>query len=155
MPLYDRGCQTCGWTAIDVLEAVYAPAPVCPTCGATTARIWITTSTAVIGDEMDHVQVNGTREPIRFRSKQARKRWLKAQGLNECVRHIDPQEGHSKHTTNWGSVYDPYTAANVKELLERAFHAGPVEPDLPLLPIKTTVRELSRAEAKQYAKRTT
>src|SRR5678816_3280089 len=76
----------------------------------------------VIGDEMDHIQVNGCKTPIRFRSKSERRAWLKAQGLEECVRHVEnPATGKSKFTTDWSKMTDPYTMGYKRELLERAF----------------------------------
>lgn len=74
----------------------------------------------VVGDEMDHVQVNGTREPIRFRSKQARKRWMKANGLRECAYHIGLDgSDKSKHTRRWEAM-DAQTLENARILVERA-----------------------------------
>jgi hypothetical protein len=75
---------------------------------------------------MDHLQINGLKEPRRFRSKAERKRALKEAGFVEANCHV-PRYGSDKglDTTNWAAQYDPYTAANVKELLERAFQQTP------------------------------
>jgi hypothetical protein len=133
---------------------VTAAAPPCPLCGVTTARAWLTTPAAVIGDEMDQVITNGTKVPIRFRSRTAFKHWLKAEGLQQVGHHVGLL-GSDKNpqTTNWAASYDPYTAANVKLLLERAFHAGPSEPPVEPLHVTTTIRDLSREEAQQYVRR--
>lgn len=156
MPLFDRICNVCAWQAVDVWEPVTYAAPVCPSCGATTVRAWLSKSSAVIGDEMDHVQVNGTRTPIHFTSKAERKRWMKEQGYHDATRHVgEAGSDHSKHTTNWAASYDPYTAANVKLLIERAFHAGTThEAEEPLLPHATFVeRDATPEEVRKYAAR--
>lgn len=136
MPFYDRSCPGCDWQAIDLLEPVHVDAPACPQCGGVTVRAWLTTPSAVIGDEMDHVQINGLKTPRRFTSKAERKRWMKEAGYHEAVRHVgEAGTDRSKHTSNWAAYYDPYTAANAKLLIERAFHAGTThEPDEALLP---------------------
>jgi hypothetical protein len=125
MPLYDRICR-CGWTAIDVWEPIAAPTHACPDCGHLTERAWLTKTTTVIGDECDFVQHNGTPVPIRFRSKAEFARWKKEHGYTNVDTHIGkPGSDKSPFTTNWAASYDPYTAANVKELLERAFQQTP------------------------------
>jgi hypothetical protein len=79
-------------------------------------------SATVIGDEMDHWQVNGTKTPIHFTSKAERKAWLKAAGYEEFVRHQPlPGTDKSAHTSDWSRVTDPYTMNYKRELLERAF----------------------------------
>lgn len=107
---------------------------------------------AVHGDEMDHVQVNGTREPIRFTSKAERRAWLKANGLEEAVRHV-PLAGSDKspHTIDWTSRMDPYTANNVRILLERAFHAGVATEDPPMS-VTTEIHDLTPEEQRRYAR---
>jgi hypothetical protein len=134
MPLYDRTCTVgCGWQAVDRWEPVQTVSPLCPACSAPTVRAWLTKATSVIGDEIDHVQVNGTKTPIRFRSKQDRKRWLKEQGYREYDTHQgDVGSDKSKHTTSWTQSYDAYTAENVRILLERAFTQPAVRTDAPL-----------------------
>lgn len=83
----------------------------------------------VIGDEMDHWQVNGTKTPIHFRSKSERKAWLKATRQEEFVRHVEnPATGKSAHTTDWSKMTDPYTMNYKRELLERAFKQRPTPP---------------------------
>lgn len=152
MPLYDRKCD-CGWQAVDVWEAVHAENPPCPTCGEPTQRAWFTKASTVIGDAMHHWQKNGTKTPILFTSKLERKRWLKANNYREVDTHV-PEQGSdkSKFTTNWAAQYDPYTANNVKILLERAFKA-PIIPDEPLdMTIHTYTGTLTTEEAERYVK---
>jgi hypothetical protein len=84
----------------------------------------------VIGDEMDHWQVNGTKTPIHFKSKSARRAWLKATGQEEFVRHQPlPGTDKSAHTSDWSRVTDPYTMNYKRELLERAFAQKPSRPE--------------------------
>jgi hypothetical protein len=129
MPTYDRQCPDCGWIAIDLVEPVHVEAVRCPSCGAETQRAWLTKATTIIPDEIDHIQRNGTRDPIHFRSRQDLIRWRKQHGYEVNDSHVgEPGSDKSKHTMKWQS-YDPYTAANVKELLERAFAAPASEPD--------------------------
>jgi chitodextrinase len=134
MPLYDRTCTVgCGWSVVDVWEPVQTVSPSCPQCQAPTVRAWLTTATAIIGDEIDVVQHNGTREPIHFTSKQDRARWLTANGYRELDAHVgDIGSDKSPHTTNWTQRYDAYTAENVRILLERAFTQPARPPDQPL-----------------------
>lgn len=115
MPYYDRLCNRCGWLAVDALEACYADAPACPDCGTLTVRTWLTKPPTAIGDAMDHVQVNGLKEPRRFTSKQERRRWMKENGFREFVRHIDG----SPHTERWATM-DALTLANATALVTRA-----------------------------------
>lgn len=88
----------------------------------------------IIGDEMDHLQVNGTKTPIRFTSRQERKRWLNANDLVERDHHVpQPGKDSSPFTTDWSRSTDPQTAENVRILLERAFRDAKPEPvDEPL-----------------------
>ncbi len=127
MPLFDRVCSSCAWSEVDVWEPVYVdPPPSCPQCGAATARAWLTKPPAVVGDEMDHLQVNGLATPRRFRSKQEHKRWQKESGWVVKDTHVAPNgSDRSKFTTDWSRSYDPFTANNVRILLERAFHQAP------------------------------
>jgi hypothetical protein len=118
-PFYDKSCL-CGWIGIDVLERVNETDVACPDCGLPTKRIWITKPPTAIGDELDHVQVNGLREPRRFTSKIERARWMKENGFRDCTRHVgEDGTDKSRHTTRWATM-DKYTLQNAKELLERA-----------------------------------
>jgi hypothetical protein len=104
VPMYDRRCAFCGWTAIDRLEAIAAWILPCPECGQPTERAWLTKPPAAIGDEMDHVQVNGLNQPRRFRHKSERKRALKEAGWREYDAHCPtPGSDHDPHSVKWGA----------------------------------------------------
>lgn len=154
MPLYDRCCRNCGWEAIDVHEPINLAAPPCPVCGEKTERAWLTKPSAVMGDEMDVTIKNGTKEPIRFRSREAFKRWKQEHGYEDRVRHV-PLQGSdtSPHTTNWAAQYDPYTAENVRILIERAFQQSNHEPQMEPLHVNVTSGELSKEEVRKYVGR--
>lgn len=138
MPNYDRKCESCGWEAIDLVEPVNHPAPLCPDCGEPTVRAWLTRVSSVIGDEMDHWQVNGTRHPIHFTSKQDRRRWLKQTGQRECAYHVGADgSDKSPHTTRWAAM-DAYTLKNAQILLERAA-AEPTRNEPKEAPLHVTV----------------
>ncbi len=81
---------------------------------------------AVVGDEIDFVQHNGTPVPIRFRSRAEFKRWLKEHHyeVNDSHKPL-PGSDKSPFTSDWSRVYDAYTANNVRELMERAFQQKP------------------------------
>lgn len=97
----------------------------------------------VIGDECDFMQHNGTREPIRFRSKQEYKRWLKQHDYRIYDTHVgEPGSDKSKHSRNW-ATYDAYTAENIRILLERAFHSPHTEPPEPVMHIRPFIEERS------------
>lgn len=152
MPLYDRLCG-CGWQAIDCWESVNVTDVLCPLCGSKTDRAWLTKASAVIGDECDFVSHNGESQPIRFRSRAEHRRWLKEKGYRIKDEHKgEPGSDKSKHTSNWAAAYDPYTAENVRILIERAFHqtADPAEEPIQMN-IRTYTGEMTAAEAKKYA----
>ncbi len=119
MPLYDRVCEACGHVELDLWEKVQADAVPCPECGEPMPRAWLSTACAVVDDSMDHWQVNGTKHPIYFDSKQARKRWLKETSQYEYIKHVGIDSDKSKHTTRWEAM-DAYTLNNARILLERA-----------------------------------
>jgi len=109
----------------------------------------------VIGDEIDVVMRNGTREPIRFRSRGALKAWMQANGYVNNASHVPlPGTDKSPHTVNWTSRMDPYTAENVRILLERAFHAGTTfEDDDATVRVTPDIHEMTREEAARYVRR--
>lgn len=152
MPLFDRRCVSCDWTAIDIWEPVSAPNCPCPVCGTSTERAWLTKATTVVVDECDFVQHNGLKHPRRFRSKQEFKRWLRE---NHYAVH-DTHRGEndtdkSRFTKSWAQAYDPQTAENVRILLERAFSqpVGRSEPPLDMH-ISTEMRAATADELKHY-----
>ena len=106
MPIYDRRCPDCAHIEENLLERFSDPDPACPACGAPMARTILGKSANVIGDEMDHVQVNGCKTPIRFRSKYERKVYLKSHGWAEA--------GHDKC-----DAITQYTLDAAKALVER------------------------------------
>lgn len=155
-PFFDRKCGSCGTEIIDSFEPVTAPVIPCADCGELTERVWLTKPATVIGDEMDHVQVNGTATPIRFRSKGERRRWLKEHGWREKDE-FKPLLGSDKSKfgdKSW-ATNDPVTAANVKELLERAFQQKPERSAPPLnMRIRTYTGEMTTAEVQQHLEAT-
>lgn len=118
MPLYTVRCTARHES--EVLTGVEDRECPCPTCGAVTERIWKGKPPTVIGDECDVTQINGFKEPRRFRSKRERLRALKAAGLEECVRHR-PIHGSDKspHTMNHAQIMDPVTLENARILVSR------------------------------------
>lgn len=100
MPKYDFLCPACAQLREDV-TARYKEWPSCD-CGTPMEPFWVSSFPNIIGDEIDYVDTNMTREPIRFTSKAERKRMMKQLGLRERVEHV----GHdhtdkSPHTTRW------------------------------------------------------
>lgn len=58
--------------------------------------------TSVVGDECDFVQHNGTKTPIRFRSKLEFRRWCKEHNYRVQDTHVGEQgSDKSSHTTPW------------------------------------------------------
>jgi putative FmdB family regulatory protein len=153
MPNYDRLCPSCGWVAVDVLEPIAAPPVACPDCGAETQRVWLSAPPNVIGDEMDHVQVNGLRHPRRFRSKQEHKRWLKAEGFVIKDEH-KPLVGTDKspHSTRWASGGKQWLA-DAEALAQRNGTAEGIIPEEEHhWHIRWSEGTLSKEEAAKYAR---
>lgn len=151
MPLYDRRCAACAWQAIDVWEAVVTEIHACPDCGNQTERAWLTKASTVIGDACDFVSRNGEAQPVHFRSRAVHRNWLKQHGYSIKDEHKPPPgTDKSKFTSDWSRGYDPYTAANVKVLLERAFTQQPDAPE-PTMHITTYTGELTPDEVQKYA----
>jgi hypothetical protein len=102
------------------------------------------------GDEMDEWIENMGPEPVHVRSKAEHRRLMKERGLEQVVRHVPHPKGpRFNHTTDWTARMDPYTAKNVKELLERAFMNPKVtRPERPVM-VKD-VHELTDQEYGQY-----
>ena len=107
-------------------------------------------SGTVIGDACDFVVHHGTRHPIRFRSKAEYRAWRTGQGLELRESHV-PLQGTDKSpfTSNWGSRMDPYTANNVRILMERAFQAGVTEEDA-TVPVRVDIHDMSQDEVARY-----
>ncbi len=149
MPLFDRKCVSCEWVGIDLWEPVNVGPAVaaCPSCGAATERAWLSKPPVVIQDSMDHWQVNGTRDPIHFTSKQERRRWLKETNQCERVRHVGVNgTDKSPHTTRMVAM-DQYTLDNARELLERsAQQPARNEPDDPPMRVRTVIGDVGSPE---------
>lgn len=122
---------------IDVFEPVHVGVVPCPLCAEPTLRAWLTKPASVIGDAMDHLQVNGTKTPIRFRSKLERLRWMKQHHLVDATRHVG-QDGSdkSRHTTRWEAM-DAQTLENARILVTRAAQE-PARNDPPPTPLHVT-----------------
>lgn len=100
MPKYDFLCAA-GHEQIDVIVP-YGTRPPCPECGGATEILWSKSFPNIIGDEIDYVDHNITSTPIRFTSKQERKRMMKELGLREQVRHVEHDHtDKSPHTSRW------------------------------------------------------
>ncbi len=119
MPLYDRRCESCGTERYDLMEPVEAPPVLCLDCGEPTVRAWLGKGASVVGDEMDHVQINGLKEPRRFTSKQEHSRWLKANGFRINDAHVGAQGSDKNKFTTRSVTMDPVTLANATELVNR------------------------------------
>lgn len=154
MPFYDVGCEACDWREIDVLEPVHRDPRPCPMCSAPTVRMWTTKPPTAIGDEMHHWQVNGLAQPRLFESKIEHRRWMKENRYQNATRHVGEQgSDKSKHTTNWASRMDPYTAESVRILIERTYTEGrAVEDSLPPLKAKVYTGELDSPEYREFTR---
>lgn len=119
MPRYDRKCPECGWEAIDLWERMDAKL-LCPECGEPTERAYLTTAASVIGDEMDAVLTNGSKQPWRCRSKQLHRDWLKANGYRIKDDHVGEQGSDKNKFTSRSVTMDPQTLANATALVTRA-----------------------------------
>lgn len=89
-------------------------------CGEPTERAWITKPPNAIGDEMDHLQVNGLKEPRRFRSKQEHKRWLNEVGLEVKDCHCPMPGGDTdQHSSKWSAGGGTHWLENAEALALR------------------------------------
>jgi hypothetical protein len=111
----------------------------CPTCTTVHAKPLCSTGVvddarvapAVHGDECDFVQENGTREPIRFRSRQAFRQWLDAKDIRLREK-FTPMPGTDKDPSgvmNPNGYIDAYTLEAKKALVLRALSAPKPGPD--------------------------
>ena len=104
--MFDRCCEN-GHEQIDCLEPITFRDPVCH-CGATTQRVWLTSSASVRDDLIPGgvLITNGLcwpdGSPRRFDSKLEMQRAAKDAGLENTVRHM-PLKGSDKapHTKRW------------------------------------------------------
>lgn len=95
MPMYDVECGKGHQT--EMLAHAEDNAAPCKVCGAPTRRIWLGTSSGVIGDALDYVDENLGPEPIHITSRAQRKALMAKAGLREMIRHVDGD----KHTKRW------------------------------------------------------
>jgi hypothetical protein len=73
-----------------------------PFCGGRNSHGFPMAGLKQIGDEIDEWNENVGHEPVHFRSRQERKRYLKEHNLQEFVRHVgEPGSDKSKHTSRW------------------------------------------------------
>ena len=103
MPIYDRKCNTCGWSRQDCFEPIDHECA-CPHCGVNTVREW-TCSAHIHGDDKFIGGVtfeNLDHHPVTVYSRSEYKKALADRGLQEFQRH-QPAQGSdkSKHTTRW------------------------------------------------------
>ena len=112
MPFFDRKCGSCGTLKIDCLEPSEPPTVLCDDCGEPTERVWLSKSSNVIGDECDFVQHNGTKTPIRFRSRGDHKLWLKSHGYRIA------EDASAKGSKSAG-IMDAYTLEAARTLVSR------------------------------------
>ena len=103
MPMFDVGCPSCGWEAIDVFT--HKALPACPQCGSATNKLWKTGSfPGVIDDTIigGLTVENLGPTPITFQSKSEHRAYLKAHGYSQKVRHVGVQgSDKSPHTSRW------------------------------------------------------
>ncbi len=146
MPYYDRSCD-CGWQAIDLMEPIYVGTVPCPACGAPTQRAWLTKAPAEIGDEMNHLQVNGLKEPRLFTSKQEHKRWMKENGYQIMDSHVgqDPGTDKSRFSAPWTGGGKEWLA-NAEELAKRNGAYVGNDPDEKPFNIRWSSGEMTPAE---------
>jgi hypothetical protein len=95
MPMYDVECPQ-GHQG-EVLASIDDRAVACRTCGESTTRIWLRTSSGVIGDALDYYDDNLGPAPIHITSRSQRKRLMVQRGLVEKVRHVDGD----RHVKRW------------------------------------------------------
>lgn len=106
--LIDITCSKCEYRAYDVW-ANAGEYPACPTCGAATERLWVSTASAHQDSIEGGVLIehgicwpDGT--PRRYYSKSEMAQEAKRQGVVNLVRHVpNPTSGSdkAKYTTRW------------------------------------------------------
>ncbi len=95
MPMYDVECTNGHQT--EVLARIGDRSVRCRECGALTARIWLPTRRAVIGDAMDYMDHNLGPVPVHVTSRTQRKQLMAQAGLQEKIRHVDGDQ----HVKRW------------------------------------------------------
>lgn len=109
MPMYDRKCDSCGETKIDLYEGINIPDPFCDKCdGGCLRRAWLGHANHVIADDIpggiwiDNGICNEDGTPRKYYSKSEMARVAKERGMVNMVRHTT-EKGTDKnpHTTRW------------------------------------------------------
>lgn len=103
MPRYDIRCEQGHFTE-NVVTAWDDRAHPCPTCGAPTERVWISSFPNIIGDEIPGGMTieNMTAHPETFYSKSEHRRRVKELGLRVRDWHNPPPgSDKAKHTSRW------------------------------------------------------
>jgi hypothetical protein len=115
--------------------------------------VWLSAPPNVIGDEMDHVQVNGLRHPRRFRSKQEHARWLKSEGFTVKDEH-KPLLGSDKspHSTRWASGGKKWLADAEALAARNGSGSGNQPEEDHRWNISWSTGELSKEQAAKYAR---
>ena len=115
MPMYDKRCNVCGRTQIDVWEPIYAQLVPCEItgnpadrCQGAMLRVWLTGPPAVIQDsieggiEIKHGLCNPDGSPKKYYSKSEIAKEAKRRGLTNHVEHVtSPGTDKNKYTTRW------------------------------------------------------
>ena len=101
MPKFDQRCLSCRWIGEIRVEPFVNPP--CPECQGPTERIYLG-GYRVISDEVPGgMRVDNLGPtPMTFQSKSEMRKYLKANGLEQMVRHVGTRDGDkSEHTTRW------------------------------------------------------
>ncbi len=143
MPFYDVTCEQ-GHVECDVLAKVEEYPP-CAQCGAPTSRLWTTRA----GRGADVTWPGGKTfenladQPQTFYSKSDYTKYLKANNIEEFVRHVPvPGSDKSPHTVSWAAVSQS-TLDGAKAMLERvgAAHGRDPEPQTWIESMTVTVTD--------------
>lgn len=134
--VYSRGCSTPNYDIqcpsghdAEVFTAITDVSCPCPTCGASTERVW-RTAPAVNGDACDFVDPHLEQ---RFTSKAEHDRALKARGLVRKVRHAPlPGTDRSRFTTRWDTCPAALLISEAERIAQ--WHAWDVAQGIVILP---------------------
>ncbi len=125
MPNYDKRCNTCGLTQMDVLEPLQAPkVPCVANCGGVMERMWIQgKSHHIVGDEIDVWITNGLcyadGSPRHFRSQKELDKVAAEKGMENHVVHQGGKgSDKSPHTVRWDAMSPVKEADRIKRWYE-------------------------------------
>ena len=99
-------------------------------------------TTSVIGDECDFVSHNGETQPVRFRSKQEHRRWLKQHGYRIKDDHVGQQGSDKSPFSSRSAAITQKTLDDARIMLERG--ARTTTDDVPRGPGITSFDGLTR-----------